>query len=95
MGLNADEVRRIARLAQLHLSPEEVETFVPQLGQILDYVDQLTEFEGLEEEPEAAASLEGDDEPRLSMKRDVLLANAPAVMDSFVLVPQVKTTTDD
>ncbi|MEE2777929.1 MAG: Asp-tRNA(Asn)/Glu-tRNA(Gln) amidotransferase subunit GatC [Acidobacteriota bacterium] len=95
MDLNADEVRRIARLARLHLGPDEVETFVPQLGQILDYFDQLNQYDGLKEVSDPSASLEAADEPRPSMPRQELLRNAPETLDAFVLVPQVKTTSDE
>ena len=64
MALTADDVRKIAALARLHLAPDEVEMFVPQLGEILGYVDQLTEYDGVAEEPDASASLEAADVPR-------------------------------
>ncbi|MDX1382879.1 MAG: Asp-tRNA(Asn)/Glu-tRNA(Gln) amidotransferase subunit GatC [Thermoanaerobaculia bacterium] len=95
MALNADEVRRIARLAHLHLAPEEVETFVPQLAQILDYFDQLDRYQGEDEVPDPSLSLEVADEARPSMPRSEFLGNAPESLDAFVLVPQVKTTGDE
>lgn len=95
MDLNVDEVRRIALLARLRLSPAELETFVPQLRQILDYIDQLAEYEGLPEGAQATAALEMDDVAQASMPRETLLSNAPSSLDSFLLVPQVKTTSDE
>lgn len=95
MSLSADEVRRIAYLARLRLAPEEVDVLVPQLAQILDYFDQLARYSGVEEEPAASLSLEAEDRARGSMPRRDFLANAPQSLDTFVLVPQVKTTSDE
>ncbi len=66
--------------------------FAPQLGQILDYVAQLERYAGAAAAPEETPGLEADDLPVPSMSREALLANAPAVLDAFVLVPQVKVT---
>ena len=41
MALTLEEVRRIAALARLRLSPEEELRFVSQLGKIVDYIDHL------------------------------------------------------
>ena len=95
MTLSVDEVRRIALLARLRLSSEEERVFAPQLGQILDYVAQLERYSTASGTAEEAPALEADDLPAPSMSRDALLANAPATLDAFVLVPQVKVTADE
>jgi aspartyl-tRNA(Asn)/glutamyl-tRNA(Gln) amidotransferase subunit C len=95
MSLSVDEVRRIALLARLRLSAEEERLFAPQLGQILDYVAQLDRYAGAAAAPEETPGLEAADVPAGSMSRDALLANAPAVLDAFLLVPQVKVTADE
>jgi aspartyl-tRNA(Asn)/glutamyl-tRNA(Gln) amidotransferase subunit C len=95
MSLSVDEVRRIALLARLRLSAEEEALFAPQLGQILDYVAQLEAFPTAPAAPEETPALEADDTPRESMARAALLANAPATLDAFLLVPQVKVTVDE
>src|SRR5678816_1330831 len=92
MSLSVDEVRRIALLARLRLSAEEERTFAPQLGQILDYVAQLDRYAGSASAPEEAPGLEAADLPAPSMRREALLGNAPAVLEAFILVPQVKVT---
>jgi aspartyl-tRNA(Asn)/glutamyl-tRNA(Gln) amidotransferase subunit C len=92
MSLSIDEVRRIALLARIRLSAGEEALFAPQLGQILDYVAQLETYATAAAAPEATAALEAADEPGVSMSRAALLANAPATLDVFVLVPQVKVT---
>jgi aspartyl-tRNA(Asn)/glutamyl-tRNA(Gln) amidotransferase subunit C len=95
MSLSVDEVRRIALLARLRLSAEEERLFAPQLGQILDYVAQLELYAGAPAVPVETPGLEAADQPAPSMSRDQLLANAPATLDVFLLVPQVKVTVDE
>jgi aspartyl-tRNA(Asn)/glutamyl-tRNA(Gln) amidotransferase subunit C len=95
MSLSVDEVRRIALLARLRLAADEERLFAPQLGQILDYVAQLDRYAGAAASPEETPGLEAADVPAGSMSRDALLANAPAVLDAFLLVPQVKVTADE
>ena len=92
MSLSVDEVRRIALLARLRLSADEEALFAPQLGQILDYVAQLETYATAPEAPEETPALEAADQPGPSMDRGALLGNAPATLEVFVLVPQVKVT---
>ncbi len=51
MSLSLDDVRRIAVLARLKLSPEEEQVFQGQLSAILDYVRQLEELDVSAVEP--------------------------------------------
>jgi aspartyl-tRNA(Asn)/glutamyl-tRNA(Gln) amidotransferase subunit C len=95
MSLSVDEVRRIALLARIRLSPEEERTFAPQLGQILDYVAQLEQYSIASPAPEETPALEAADVEAPSMAREALLDNAPATLDVFLLVPQVKVTADE
>jgi aspartyl-tRNA(Asn)/glutamyl-tRNA(Gln) amidotransferase subunit C len=95
MALSVDEVRRIALLARLRLSAAEERLFAPQLGSILDYVAQLERYATAAATAEETPALEAADVVAESMPRDALLDNAPAVLDAFVLVPQVKVTADE
>lgn len=45
MKLSIEQVKKIAHLARLHLTDEEVELFAAQLTNILDYVDVLKELD--------------------------------------------------
>lgn len=45
MQLTAGQVKKIANLARLHLTEEEVELFAGQLTDILNYVDILKELD--------------------------------------------------
>jgi len=95
-----EEVRRIAELARLRISAREETTFASQLSEIVDYIDQLRKFDddaASLEETEAASDAADNDLPRPtdpagSALLDQFLDNAPASLDRFLLVPQVKAT---
>jgi aspartyl/glutamyl-tRNA(Asn/Gln) amidotransferase C subunit len=40
-NINADDVRKVAKLARLELPEEKIATYTTQLERILDYVDHL------------------------------------------------------
>jgi aspartyl-tRNA(Asn)/glutamyl-tRNA(Gln) amidotransferase subunit C len=94
MALSVDEVRRIADLARLRLSPEEETTFAAQLAQIVDYIDQLSAYATAPVDEGALAVPQAQDEVRPFAAVEEMLHNAPALLDRFFLVPQVKSTKD-
>ena len=51
MSLSNADVAKVAILARLRLSPEEIETFTGQLNSIVDYVAQLQELNTTGVEP--------------------------------------------
>jgi aspartyl-tRNA(Asn)/glutamyl-tRNA(Gln) amidotransferase subunit C len=51
--LSKEEVKKVAALARLELSEEEVETLTPQLSNILGFIDQLKEVDTTNVEPTA------------------------------------------
>ena len=51
MSLSIDEVAKVALLARLRVSPDELETFTGQLNSIVDYVAQLQELDTTGVEP--------------------------------------------
>lgn len=53
MKINREEVLRVAQLAHLELSAQEVETFRGQLDEILTYIDKLKELDISKVEPMA------------------------------------------
>jgi aspartyl-tRNA(Asn)/glutamyl-tRNA(Gln) amidotransferase subunit C len=90
MALTHEDVRKIATLARLRFTPEEEAKLTGQLAGIVDYIDQLQAFEG--EDPEAVSRgvREVEDQPHECLPREEFLANAPAALDAFLLVPEVK-----
>jgi aspartyl-tRNA(Asn)/glutamyl-tRNA(Gln) amidotransferase subunit C len=95
MTLSREDVRRIARLARLTLSPEEEARFQDQLSAVLGYVEQLGELdlEGVEPMTHALASGEAAplrvDEPRPCLDPEEALANAPAREGTWFKVPRI------
>lgn len=95
MSLSLDEVRRIARLARLRLSPEEEAAFTGQLSAILDHVAQLAELDvsGVEPMTHALAAGEApalrEDAPLPCLPPEVALANAPAREGTCFKVPRI------
>lgn len=91
MALTLEEVRKIAALARLRFTPEEEAVFVGQLGKIVDYIDQLQRFETSSQEETVLEAREAEDRPHECLPRGNFLANAPASLDGFLLVPGVKS----
>ena len=80
-ALTTEEVARIAHLARLALTGDEIELFSRQLTSILEYADQLREVNtaGIAptSHPLALTAVMRDDERRPSLDRDEALAGAP------------------
>ena len=87
------DVRRVAELARLTLSPDDVALFTVQLGSILAYADQINEADtsavAPTSHPLAAESTFRDDEPRPCMDRERALGNAPDSGAGLFKVPKV------
>jgi aspartyl-tRNA(Asn)/glutamyl-tRNA(Gln) amidotransferase subunit C len=95
VALSLEEVRRIAALARLRLSPEEERTFAVQLSAVLDHVEQLKELDVSGVEPMTHALAAGEapvlrpDEVRESLPPGEALANAPAREGTCFKVPRI------
>lgn len=78
--LTRAEVTRIAELARLELTPDELDLFTRQLGDILGYVEQIRGLDTSGVEATSHVSLqavERADEPVPSLPRAEALDNAP------------------
>ncbi|MEJ7639670.1 MAG: Asp-tRNA(Asn)/Glu-tRNA(Gln) amidotransferase subunit GatC, partial [Singulisphaera sp.] len=93
MGLSADEVAKVALLARLRISPDELETFTGQLNSIVEFVAQLQELPTADVEPLAhgveVRNVFRDDVRGPSLPREAALANAPRRNAESFLVPAV------
>ena len=93
--LSDDEVARIAALARIELSPDDVTTFARQLGDILAYVNELQHVDttGIEptSHPLPLDHIWRPDEPVASLDRVRLLQGAPGTTPTTGLfkVPKV------
>lgn len=90
-----DDIRKIAALARLELTPEEVTLFTKQLSDILGYVEALhsVDTSGIPptSHPVAAPPVWREDAPRPSLNRDEVLTVAPgaSVRTGLFKVPKV------
>jgi aspartyl-tRNA(Asn)/glutamyl-tRNA(Gln) amidotransferase subunit C len=93
MSLTRADVEKVSLLARLKLTADELETMTAQLGQIVGYVEQLSELDTANVEPLAHAlevvNVFRADEPQPSLERSAALANAPASDGECYLVPAV------
>lgn len=93
MSVDEDTVRRIARLARIAVSDAEAEALVPELNNILGWIEQLQEVDVTGVEPMTAVIPNKlrlrDDIVTDGGRRDEVLANAPAAEHGFFAVPKV------
>jgi aspartyl-tRNA(Asn)/glutamyl-tRNA(Gln) amidotransferase subunit C len=87
------DVEYVAELARIKLTPEEIETFRSQLGQVLDHVAKLNEVDVSDVEPMAHSfpvyNVFRADEPRESLDREAVLSNAPRQAQGLFIVTKV------
>lgn len=87
------QVRKVAKLARLELSDQEIQEFTGQLGAILEYVDKMNELDTEAVEPLAhclpLSNRLRADEVRPSLGADKALANAPDCDGEYFKVPKI------
>jgi aspartyl-tRNA(Asn)/glutamyl-tRNA(Gln) amidotransferase subunit C len=88
-----EQVRHIAKLARIAKSDEEIDRLVPELNNILGWVEQLGEVNTDGVEPLATVIDQKlrlrDDVVTEGNIRDEVLANAPEAQHGFFAVPKV------
>lgn len=93
MALSQDDAAKVARLARLKLSEEELASLTGQLGRILDYVAILDELNVDDVEPMVHAvelsNVLRPDDLTPSLPRTAALANAPKTDGKYFLVPAI------
>jgi len=97
MSLSDDQIRRIARLARLHILPEESRSATERLNRVLGMIDQLKAVDTSGIEPMAhpldTQLPQGQrlrpDEVTEQDRREAYQAIAPAVQEGLYLVPKV------
>jgi len=87
------QVRKVAKLARLQLSDEEVAEFTGQLSAIIEYVEKMNELDTGEVEPLAhclpVSNVFRDDVVKESLGTEKVLANAPQRDGDFFKVPKI------
>jgi aspartyl-tRNA(Asn)/glutamyl-tRNA(Gln) amidotransferase subunit C len=102
MKISREDVLRVAELAHLGLSSEEIETYRDQLDGILSYIDKLKELDITNVEPMAqviyAPTAPGANSAHPELREDVvrpctvadpILSAAPDAARPFFRVPKV------
>ena len=93
MSVDTATVRHIAKLARIAVSDSEAEALVPELNNILGWVEQLQEVDCTGVEPMTAVIPNKlrlrDDVVTDGGIRDKVLANAPLAEHGFFAVPKV------
>ena len=93
MSVDTATVRHIAKLARIAVTAGEVEALVPELNNILGWVEQLQEVDVSGVEPMTAVIPNKqrlrDDLVTDGGVRDAVLANAPVAEHGFFAVPKV------
>ena len=88
--IDREEVLRIAALARLELSPDELARMTNDLSNILDYVNQLARVQDRARAPEAAPGTPEREDRVISYRHAAeLLEAAPAREGPLVQVPRV------
>lgn len=93
MSVDAATVKKIASLARIAITDEEVAKIAPELDNILGWIEQLGEVDTSSVEPMTAVIANKlrlrDDVVTDGGKRDAVLANAPQAEHGFFTVPKV------
>ena len=93
MSVDADTVRRVARLARVAVAGDEIEHLRGELNAMLAFVEQLAEVDvsGVEAMTSVTpmAMKMRKDEVTDGGIADAIMATAPAREDHFYLVPKV------
>ncbi|QCS50113.1 MULTISPECIES: Asp-tRNA(Asn)/Glu-tRNA(Gln) amidotransferase subunit GatC [Cyanophyceae] len=91
--IDLEQVRKVAHLARLELTPEEEQRLPSQLSAILDYVEQLSELDTDNVEPTTRAidvsNITRADQQKTYGDRQLLLDNAPDREDDYFRVPKI------
>jgi aspartyl-tRNA(Asn)/glutamyl-tRNA(Gln) amidotransferase subunit C len=87
------DIKHVAHLARLALTPEEERKFESQLGDVLEYIQKLAQLDVSEIEPTAHAvpmtNVMRPDEIRPSLSNEEALRNAPARANGLFIVPKI------
>lgn len=93
MAITPEEVAKVARLARLDLPEDKLERFAGQLGDILGYMDKLSEIdtEGVQPmfSPVEHVTVTRPDVVNKEYEREEILSNAPEQDGEHFIVPRI------
>ncbi|MEW6155783.1 MAG: Asp-tRNA(Asn)/Glu-tRNA(Gln) amidotransferase subunit GatC [Verrucomicrobiota bacterium] len=87
------DIKYVAHLARIALTPEEEQKLGAQLGHILGYIEKLKQLDVSQVEPTAHAvpmvNVTRPDEIQESLPTELALANAPSKANQLFVVPKI------
>jgi aspartyl-tRNA(Asn)/glutamyl-tRNA(Gln) amidotransferase subunit C len=94
MSLSADEVKKIANLAKLHIEEREISTYAQHLSTILNFIEQISQVDTQDIEPmshplENMSQRMREDKITETVNRDVFQALSAHHEAGLYLVPLV------
>lgn len=97
MPITETDVEKVAQLAHVEITPDELKIFAPQMAEIVAYVEQLNAVDTKDVEPSLGGlTPEGektdsarDDVVTPSLGQKVALAEAPDAAEGYFRVPKV------
>jgi aspartyl-tRNA(Asn)/glutamyl-tRNA(Gln) amidotransferase subunit C len=91
--ISLDQVRHVAKLARLALREDQLTKIAPQLGAILQYIEQINKIDKSGVEPMAHAlplhNVLREDVVEPSLPLEEVLKNAPQTDGPFFKVPKI------
>ena len=96
--IDREQVKKVANLARLDITPEEEEQFTTQLNSILDYFDQLSELDTDNVPPTTRAietsNITRPDQLQPFTDRQALLDSAPEQDGDYLCVPKIMASNE-
>lgn len=93
MKLTKDQVKKVAKLANLPLTSDEEEKYSEQLSKILDYIGQLNKVDISDVNSTfnvtGSSNLTREDKTSPSLSQEEVLQNAPAKKDNLFVTKGV------
>jgi aspartyl-tRNA(Asn)/glutamyl-tRNA(Gln) amidotransferase subunit C len=97
MPITESDVEKVAQLAHMDITPEELKVFAPQMAEIVAYVEQLNAIDTSNVEPSLGGlTPEGErtdssreDQVTPSLGQKLALAEAPDAAEGYFRVPKV------
>ena len=80
--ITVKDVEHVAKLARLELTEDEKVLYTKQLGDVLKYVDQMTQVIDF-------VNVTREDIPVQEISKEALMANAPDEENGFFKVPKI------
>jgi aspartyl-tRNA(Asn)/glutamyl-tRNA(Gln) amidotransferase subunit C len=93
--IGIEEVKRLAALARISLSDEQVAELAVELGQIVEFVQQLQQVDVKQVEPTNQVTglvdvTRRDEVKPLNYQRELWQSNLPASQDGYIKVKRVQ-----